>query len=44
MINEIENYGYSDFDNPRYYNIRWLMLLSEVEKTIKKTGNIFDVD
>lgn len=31
----------ADFDNPRYYNIRWLELLVEIEAHLKRIGGIF---
>jgi len=43
MIDAIREYGYADFDNDRYYNIRWMKLLEEVKKTIDITGSIFDM-
>ena len=30
-----------DFDNPKYYNIKWLELLIEVEQHLKTMGSIF---
>ena len=32
---------YADFHNPRYYNIRWLELLVEMEAHLKRMGSIF---
>lgn len=31
----------ADFANPRYYNIRWLELLVEIEAHLKRIGSIF---
>jgi nucleoside-diphosphate-sugar epimerase len=31
----------ADFDNPKYYNIKWLELLVEIEGHLKRMGNIF---
>lgn len=42
MVEKINEYGYTDFDNPRYYNIKWMRLLEEAEKIIKVTGLVFD--
>ncbi len=42
MVEKIRAYGYTDFDNPRYYNIRWMRLLEEADRIIKVTGTIFD--
>ncbi len=30
MLGKIQKFGYTDFENPRYYNIRWMRLLEEV--------------
>jgi nucleoside-diphosphate-sugar epimerase len=38
MVNKIRQYGYTDFDNPKYYNIHWMRLLEEANKVIKITG------
>ena len=43
MVDSIREYGYTDFDNDRYYNIRWMKLLEEVKRTIDITGSIFDM-
>jgi nucleoside-diphosphate-sugar epimerase len=43
MLEMIEQYGYTDFNHPRYYNIAWMRLLEEVQDIIHKTGSIFDV-
>jgi nucleoside-diphosphate-sugar epimerase len=44
MLEMIEQYGYTDFNHPRYYNITWMRLLEEVQDIIHKTGSIFDVN
>jgi len=31
----------ADFDNPKYYNIKWLELLIEVEQHLKRMGSVF---
>ncbi len=41
MIEHIQHYHYTDFDNPRYYNIKWLQTLEEADKIIKITGSVF---
>lgn len=41
MVEKIKSYGYTDFDNPIYYNIRWMKLLEEAEKIIRITGSVF---
>lgn len=43
MVDKIREYGYTDFDNDRYYNIRWMKLLEQVKKTIDITGTIFEM-
>ena len=42
MVEQIRQHRYMDFDNPRYYNIKWLQLLEEADKIIKITGSVFD--
>lgn len=41
MVKKIRAHGYTDFDNPRYYNIRWMTLLEEAQKVIEVTGSVF---
>jgi len=43
MVDKIREYGYTDFDNDRYYNIRWMKLLEQIKETIDITGAIFDM-
>jgi nucleoside-diphosphate-sugar epimerase len=43
LVDNIRGHGYTDFDNPRYYNIHWMKLLEQVKKTIDITGTIFDM-
>lgn len=40
MVTQINNYKYTDYLNPQYYNIQWLELLDKMEKTIKRIGTI----
>lgn len=42
MVEKIRQYGYTDFDNPRYYNIRWMRLLEEAQQIISITGSVFE--
>jgi len=42
LVKKIKEYGYTDFDNPRYYNIRWMRLLEEAHKVISITGSVFE--
>lgn len=42
MVTEIRRHGFTDFDNPRYYNLRWLQILEEAERIIAVTGSVFD--
>lgn len=42
LIEKIREFNYMDFDNPIYYNIRWMKLLEEAEKIISITGSVFD--
>ena len=43
IVDKIREYGYTDFDNDRYYNIRWMKLLEQIKQTIDITGTIFDM-
>lgn len=42
MVENIRNFGYTDFDNPRYYNIHWMRLLEEAQRIIGVTGSVFE--
>jgi len=42
MVRKITSYGYTDFDNPKYYNIRWMRLLEEAQRVIQVTGSVFE--
>jgi hypothetical protein len=42
MVENIREYGYTDFDSDRYYNIRWMKLLEEIKQTIDITGTLFE--
>jgi nucleoside-diphosphate-sugar epimerase len=41
MVNNIQRFELTDFDNPRYYNIRWMRMLEEANKIINVTGSVF---
>lgn len=43
MVEKIRQYEYTDFDNPKYYNIRWLKFLEETNEVIKHASSIFDL-
>jgi nucleoside-diphosphate-sugar epimerase len=42
MVERVRQLGYTDFDNPRYYNIRWMKMLEEADKIIAITGSVFE--
>jgi len=42
MVKEIHRLNYTDFDNPRYYNIQWMRLLQEAQSVIEVTGSVFE--
>jgi len=42
-VEKVRRYGYTDFDNPRYYNIRWMRLLEEADRIIRITGSVFEI-
>ena len=41
MVKMIHQHGQTDFYSPKYYNIAWMTLLSEMEDTIKRIGGVF---
>ncbi len=41
MVARIRDFGCSDFDNPRYNNIRWMQTLEEAQSVIAVTGSVF---
>lgn len=43
MVRTIRECGYTDYDNPRYYNIRWMRLLEEAQHVLGAPQSVFDV-
>jgi len=41
MLRKIDEHNQMDLYNPRYYNIEWMTLLSDMEQTLKKIGGVF---
>ena len=41
MVEKIKKYNCMNFENPIYYNIRWMKTLEEADEIIKITGKIF---
>lgn len=41
LVRQIDERGHRDFENPRYYNIRWMRLLEESQRIIAVTGDVF---
>ena len=41
MIQEIRRHNFTDFDNPQYYNIRWMKTLEQAQQVISVTGSVF---
>ncbi|MFA4887565.1 MAG: NAD(P)-dependent oxidoreductase [Candidatus Nanoarchaeia archaeon] len=41
MIEKISNGAFNDFDNPQYYNIKWIEFLKEMEDKLKEMGGVF---
>lgn len=42
IVEGIERLKYTDYDNPRYYNIQWMRLLEEAQQIIRITGSVFE--
>jgi nucleoside-diphosphate-sugar epimerase len=40
MVEEIDRHGFSDFSNPRYYNIEWMKLLEESVDIVRTHGYV----
>jgi nucleoside-diphosphate-sugar epimerase len=43
LVQEVRRANYTDFENPRYYNISWMRLLEEANKIVQITGSVFEV-
>ena len=41
MAARIRQGNCADFENPRYYNIRWMELLTAAEHIVRRTGGVF---
>jgi len=41
MVKMSEQHNQVDVYNPRYYNIEWMTMLSEMEQTLKRIGSVF---
>jgi len=41
MVKMIEHHNQLDVYNPRYYNIDWMTMLSQMEETLKRIGSVF---
>jgi nucleoside-diphosphate-sugar epimerase len=44
MVARIRGAGYTNFEHPRYFNIRWLQLLEEAQAALAVTGSLFGGD
>ena len=42
MVHEIRHHEYTEFDSPRYDNIRWMRFLEEASRIIRVTGSVFE--
>jgi biotin operon repressor len=40
MVEEVRRRGYTDFSNPRYYNIEWMKLLEESVEIVRTHGYV----
>lgn len=41
MLRKIDEHDQMDLYNPRYYNIEWMTLLSDMEQTLRRIGGVF---
>jgi nucleoside-diphosphate-sugar epimerase len=44
MVEQVRAYNYLDFENPKYYNIRWMQLLEQAKQVIDVTGSVFGAE
>jgi nucleoside-diphosphate-sugar epimerase len=44
MVARVQQHGFTDFDNPLYYNIRQIKVLEEAASIIGVTGSVFGID
>lgn len=42
MVQRIRTASFTDFHNPRYYNICWMLLLEEASRILNQTGYLFE--
>ncbi len=41
MVERVLEHGFTDFLNPRYYNIEWMTLLVQMEETLARIKSVF---
>lgn len=42
LVEKITRHRCDDFENPQYYNIRWMKFLEQADVVIRVTGSVFD--
>jgi len=42
MVDKLKDPKYCDYEHPRYYNIKWVKLLDEINQILNYTGRLFD--
>ncbi|MCA1554676.1 MAG: SDR family oxidoreductase, partial [Chloroflexi bacterium] len=44
MVEQIRQHGMTNYDDPKYYNIRWMRFLEDAQRIIGITGSVFELN